>query len=177
MTFAVKNKMFLVCIKPKESSVQLPAKSKCQCDMMTSCIRKTNCRKTCFYCQQNHHYIFCKLPPAVTCSESIRKQFLKEVARKEKVNKQNTEKKPENFTFSINFTLSDGKFSMVPKCFIPESWSKSSEAKLSKGFMIKITWTQSTTISKFKSCQLSQVPLLCSVAHVKTQTVKTQTVH
>ena len=121
MIFAVKNKICLVCIKPKESSVQLPAKSKCQCDMMTSCIRKTNCQKTCFYCQQNHHYIFCKLPPAVTCSESIRKQFLKEVARKEKVNKQNTEKKPENFTFSINFTLSDGKFSMVPKCFIPKS--------------------------------------------------------
>ena len=101
MTFALKNKICLVCIKPKESSVQLPAKSKCQCDMMTSCIRKTNCRKTCFYCQQNHHYIFCKLPPAVTCSESIRKQFLKEVARKEKVNKQKTDKKPENFTFNI----------------------------------------------------------------------------
>ena len=49
------------------------------------------------------------------------------MARNEKVNKQKTEKKPENFTFSINFTLSDGKFSMVPKCFLPESWSESSK--------------------------------------------------
>ena len=73
MLFAVKNKICLVCIKPKESSVQLPAKSKCQCDMMTSCLRKTSCWKTCFYSQQNHHYLFCKLPAAVTCSESIRK--------------------------------------------------------------------------------------------------------
>ena len=92
---------------------------------MTSCLRKTNCRKTCFYCQQNHHYLFCKLPATITCSEYMRKQFLKEVARKGKVNKQNTEKKPEYFTFSSNFTLSDGKFSM-------ESWLESS--KLIKRF-------------------------------------------
>ena len=67
MIFAVKNKICLVCIKPKESSVQLSAKSKCQCDMMTSCLRKTNCWKTCFYCQQNHHYLFCKLHIRVQC--------------------------------------------------------------------------------------------------------------
>ena len=48
ITFAVKNKICLVCLKPKESSVQLSAKSKCQCDLVTSCLRKTNCQKTCF---------------------------------------------------------------------------------------------------------------------------------
>ena len=53
------------------------------------------------------------LPVAITRSESIRNRFLKEAARKEIVDKQKPEKKPENFTFSINFTLSDGKFSMV----------------------------------------------------------------
>ena len=53
--------------------------------------------------------------------------------------------------------------------FLSLGWS---QAKLLKGLMIKITWTQFTMISKFKSCQLSQVTLLCSAGHVKTQTAQ-----